>query len=196
MTSKPNIALCGRSLSEYLKMVESFHGYAAPGMVLGGFMVELAVRRLPQGTLFEALCETPKCLPDAIQLLTPCTVGNGRLKIVNLGRFALTLFDKRDGVGERVFVDPVRVAAWPVIESWFFKRVLKADQDGKLLLEQIVEAGGGVCNTQRARVSPGFLGASKRKGFSVCPGCYESYPSDDGEICRGCGGEAPYVKVE
>ncbi len=46
-------------------------------------MVDLALKNLPKGEFFDALCETPACLPDAVQLLTPCTVSNGWLKVVN-----------------------------------------------------------------------------------------------------------------
>jgi formylmethanofuran dehydrogenase subunit E len=60
--------------------VKSFHGYVAPGVVLGGVMVDLARRQLPPEVLFDAVCETRHCLPDAVQLLTPCTLGNGWLK--------------------------------------------------------------------------------------------------------------------
>lgn len=91
------------SFEEYLKVVESFHGYAAPGLLVGGFMVDLAMNRTPKGVLLDAICETPSCLPDAIQLLTPCTVGNSWLKILNLGRFALSLYEKYSGRGGQGF---------------------------------------------------------------------------------------------
>jgi formylmethanofuran dehydrogenase subunit E len=48
-------------------------------------MTDLACRHLPADGLFDAISETPKCLPDAIQLLTPCTIGDGWLTIVNEG---------------------------------------------------------------------------------------------------------------
>ena len=56
---------------DYLGLVKAFHGNVAPGLVIGGFMVDLAQRRLPAGVLFDAICETRNCLPDAVQLLTP-----------------------------------------------------------------------------------------------------------------------------
>ena len=69
--------ICDRSYDDYLQMIRSFHGHVAPGMLLGGFMVDLAYRTRPPGQFFDAICETRPCLPDAIQLLTPCTIGNG-----------------------------------------------------------------------------------------------------------------------
>ena len=81
----------------------------------------LAIRNLPDGVLYDAICETRSCLPDAIQLLTPCTMGNGWLKIIHLGRFALTLYDKQNYEGVRVFLDAEKVEAWPEIKAWYFK---------------------------------------------------------------------------
>ena len=98
------------SYDEYLSGVKSFHGYAAPGLMMGGFMVDLALSHMPEGVLFDAVCETRSCLPDAVQLLTPCTVGNGWLRILNLGRYALSLYDKYQGDGIRVFVDCAKTA--------------------------------------------------------------------------------------
>ncbi len=95
------ISICGHTYNEYIDMIKSFHGYVAPGLVLGGFMVDLAYQNCPQGEFFDTLCETRACLPDAIQLLTPCTVGNGWLRIIDLGKFALTLFEKYHGEGVR-----------------------------------------------------------------------------------------------
>ncbi|MBN2467541.1 MAG: formylmethanofuran dehydrogenase subunit E family protein, partial [Deltaproteobacteria bacterium] len=128
------------SFEEYLAHIKSFHGNTAPGMVIGGVMVDMALRNLPEGTMFDALCETSSCLPDAIQLLTPCTIGNGWLKIINLGRFALTLFEKYEGQGIRVFLDVDKVKAWPEIKSWYFRLKPKKEQDLGLILDQIKEA--------------------------------------------------------
>ena len=88
------------SLLEYSRIIESFHGNVAPGMLIGGIMVDAALERIKKETLHDAVCETHSCLPDAIQLLTPCTVGNGWLHIVDLGRFALTLYEKDSGRGD------------------------------------------------------------------------------------------------
>ena len=68
-------------------------------------MVEMAKRAIPEGMLYEAVVETRKCLPDAIQLLTPCSMGNSWMNVLNLGRYALSLFDKRTGEGARVHLD-------------------------------------------------------------------------------------------
>ncbi len=109
------------TFEEFVEVVRSFHGFEAVGILIGGFMVDEACRLLPQGRIFDALCETPKCLPDAIQLLTPCTIGNGWLTVVNVGRYALTLYDKETGDGVRVFLDPAKLAQFPRDQGLVFQ---------------------------------------------------------------------------
>jgi formylmethanofuran dehydrogenase subunit E len=187
--------ICGIGLEEYIRKVKAFHGYAAPGMILGGFMVDLAVSHMPEGMLFDAICETPKCLPDAIQLLTPCTVGNGWLRILSLGRFALVLYDKKGGEGVRVYVDPSRLAPWPMARDWFLKVGPKEKRDLEELVSILCKMGSGPLGVQRVRVEPGFLRLSRHREFSICSRCGESYPKDDGPVCLGCQGQAPYGPV-
>lgn len=181
------------SFEEYLCLVESFHGAAAPGVIAGGFMVDLAMSRMPEGTLLDAICETTSCLPDAIQLLTPCTVGNGWLKIFNLGRFALSFYDKYEGKGVRVFVDPPRLEAWPEIKAWLFKLKPKAEQDKEALISQMKQAGHSICGVEPVRIQTRYLEKKSRGRVVNCTVCNEPYPARDGVICRGCQGEAPYA---
>ncbi len=180
------------SFEEYVEKVRSFHGFAAPGVLIGGFMVELAYQHLPEEGLYDAISETAKCLPDSIQLLTPCTVGNGWLTVINMGRYAMTLYNKYTGEGIRVFIDPAKLEAWSEIKKWFFKLKPKKEQDDQLLVKQIKEAGAGICTIQHVKVSPHFLERRHRAAFGVCPRCQESYPLADGELCLGCQGSAPY----
>jgi formylmethanofuran dehydrogenase subunit E len=181
------------SFAEFLEVVKSFHGYLAPGVVLGGIMVEQARRLLPPEVLFDAVAETRNCLPDAVQLLTPCTTGNGWLQVINIDRYALSLYDKYQGEGVRVFLDPRRAAFWPEIEAWYLKLKPKAEQDSDLLLEQIKEAGAGILGSQKIKVRPQFLQKRSRGRIIICPMCREAYPAQDGGICRGCQGDAPYL---
>jgi formylmethanofuran dehydrogenase subunit E len=181
---------------EFLAAVQSFHGYLAPGVVIGGVMVDLARRHLPPDILFDALAETRNCLPDAVQLLTPCTTGNGWLKVVNLDRFALSLYDKYTGAGVRVFLDPAEVSRWPEIEAWYLKLRPKKEQDSDLLLEQIKAAGPEILGWRQIKVRPQFLQRRGRGRMVICPLCQEAYPAQDGGICRGCQGDAPYLAAD
>jgi formylmethanofuran dehydrogenase subunit E len=65
------------TFEEYLSLVRDFHGHAAPGLLIGGKMVDAALSRISGEVIFDVICETGNCLPDAVQLLTLCTIGNG-----------------------------------------------------------------------------------------------------------------------
>jgi formylmethanofuran dehydrogenase subunit E len=171
---------------QYVDLVTSFHGYAAPGVIIGGFMVDTAYRHLPEEGLFDALCETPKCLPDAIQLLTPCTTGNGWLTVVNIGRYAFSLYDKKSGEGVRVFIDVSTLDRWAEIKNWYFKLKPKKEQDNQLLMTQIRVAGSNICAIRPVKLARRFLEKRHRRGFAICPCCGEAYPADDGPVCLGC----------
>ena len=183
------------SFDEYIHLVKSFHGHVAPGMIIGGIMVDMALSNTPAGEFFDALCETESCLPDAVQLLTPCTVGNGWLRIVNVGRYAVTLYEKYKGEGIRVYLDSSKLDAWPVIREWFFKLKPKKEQDSKVLFQQIRDAGTNLYSLQKVRVQPQFLEKRSKGSIAVCPLCGEAYPSKDGEVCRACGDQGLYADI-
>ena len=180
------------SFEAYVRQVETFHGYAAPGLLMGGFMVNKAKKMIPPGVLYEALCETTKCLPDAIQMLTPCTIGNGRLRIVPLGRFALSLFNKNTGDGIRVFPDQAKLEFWPELTAWYMKRKSKQEQDVHELLHQIKQAGEEILVWQSIQAKPEILRKNKLGPVALCPACGETYPVAAGSICLACQGQDPY----
>ncbi len=186
--------VCSVAVEEFVQRIKDFHGAPAPGVVLGGYMVDLAYRHLPpEGSLFDALSETFSCLPDAIQLLTPCSIGNGWLKILDLGKFALSLYNKNNGNGVRVFVDPEKLASFLEIKTWFFKLKPKKEQDLDVLLEEIHTARSQVCGITPVKLRPEIFTSRRRAGFSICPICRESHPAPDGNCCRACSGETPYL---
>ena len=178
---------------EYIKEAEIFHGFAAPGLLVGGFMVNKAKKQIPPDVLYEAICETSKCLPDAIQLLTPCTIGNGRLRIISLGRFALSLFNKDTGSGVRVFPDPIKLDPWLELKAWYMKLKTKREQDLNLLISQIKQAGEEILKQQPIRIKPGVYRKIGRGPMAFCPVCGETYPAATGRSCLACQGESPYV---
>lgn len=183
------------SYEEFVHLVKSFHGTLAPGLVIGGFMVDLALKHLPEGEFFDAICETPICLPDAVQLLTPCTIGNGWLTVLNFGRFAISLYEKNSGQGVRVYLDMEKLKAWDEVNQWYLKLKKKKDQNGPLLFDQIKEAGHQLLSIQRIRVEPETVRRQKLGPVALCPDCGEAYPLRHGDRCKGCQGEAPYREI-
>jgi formylmethanofuran dehydrogenase subunit E len=184
------------TFAAFKQSAADFHGYPAPGILLGGYMVEMARRALPEGTLFEALVETGKCLPDAVQLLTLCSTGNNRMKVLPLGRYALSLYDKSTGAGFRVYVDSRKIRAYPELSAWFLKLKPKEEQDTERLLRDIETAGEAVCSIMPVRIHSRFLGRAHSGGIALCLRCGEAFPSSDGAVCRACQGETPYAGLE
>ncbi len=183
------------TFEEFKRKAAEFHSYPAPGLLLGGYMVAMARAALPEGTLFEAVVESKKCLPDAVQLLTPCSAGNNWMKVVNLGRYAVSLYDKYSGQGVRVHVDVEKLAAFPELSAWFLKTKAKKDQDEALLLREIETAGDSVCSMAPIQIQARFLRHSHMGDVATCPRCGEAFPVNDGPLCRGCQGEAPYTPL-
>ncbi|MBN1665377.1 MAG: formylmethanofuran dehydrogenase subunit E family protein [Deltaproteobacteria bacterium] len=181
------------SYEEYLHLVKSFHGSQAPGLMIGGFMVDYAMNSLPEGEFFDAICETRVCLPDAVQILTPCTIGNGWLKVFDYGRYALALYEKYSGEGIRIYLDPAKLSQWSEVNGWFMKLIPKKDQDSEKLFHQIKEAGRAILSKHPIRVQPALLQKEKMGKVAVCPQCGEAYPVRDGAMCRPCAGDSPYV---
>jgi formylmethanofuran dehydrogenase subunit E len=177
-----------------LELIRTFHGHVAPGLVIGLKMVDLARQQLPRDILFDALCETASCLPDAVQLLTPCTVGNTWLTIRDLGKFALTLYDKSNGRGCRVFLDPAKLAAWPQLYDWYYKRKSKAEQDFNGLIDDIRQAGADCLSQVQVEIAPIHLTRRSKGPIATCPVCGEAYPEKHGDLCRGCQGQTPYTR--
>ena len=181
------------SFEEFLELTQKFHGYPAPGVLVGAKMVAIAMKRMPAGVLFDAVCETEKCLPDAVQLLTPCTWGNGWLRVVPLGRYALTLYDKNNGRGIRVYVDPAQVEAYPETRYWFYGIKPKRKDKTDLLLQEIRQAQGRLYGVQDVRVRPEFMKKNPSDRHAICPECGEAYPAGHGPVCRGCRSETGYL---
>jgi len=182
------------AFDEFVDKVREFHGSAAPGVIAGGVMVDIAREHLPQGKLYDVVCESAKCLPDAVQLLTPCTLGNGWLKVCETSRYALAFFDKYTGEGVRVFLDASALGPWPALRAWFLKEKAKAEQDQAEIVEEIKKAGRSIYGIEHVRVKRDFLASRTRRHrpVSLCPSCGEAYMADLGQRCPACMGTGPY----
>jgi formylmethanofuran dehydrogenase subunit E len=177
---------------EFVERVNSFHNYPSPGVIIGGIMIDITLAHISADTEYHVIIETPTCLPDSVQILTPCTVGNDRLKIINLGRYALSLFDKYSGEGIRVYLDPKKLLVWDEIETWLLKRKPKKEQDAERLREQIRMAGYDIYTFHPVRIKPDYVKKHSKGPIGICSICGEAYPLANGAVCLGCQGEAPY----
>ena len=190
-SARPSI--CGLSRDDFLKKIEEFHGFTAPGLVIGGLMVDMAQElireNMGEGIDADAIVEARHCLPDAVQIFTPCTIGNGWLKIVDWGKFALSLYDKHAKRGYRVWFDVSKAAVFPNLYNWYMKKVSKKDLPIDILLESIFEAGRDALSSRAVSIINTYNG-EKKGGTDICSGCGEAYPVIQGNVCLSCRGES------
>jgi formylmethanofuran dehydrogenase subunit E len=187
-------------LRQDILRLSEFHTYPAPGVLIGAFMVEYAMELLgvTADQKLYGVCETPKCLPDALQVLAHCTIGNNRLRVVPIGKFAITLNRPSEGEAAeavRVYVDIGKLKAFRTIDIWyanspaFDKKTMKAQ-----LLDEIFRAGRSILSHEQVRV----LVKTKKKWTSVtCPCCGESVPDYliEGDRCGACGSMKYYERL-
>jgi formylmethanofuran dehydrogenase subunit E len=195
MVNEQDTALvCGKSIEECLRIIERFHGWKAPGLVLGLFMVDLARELIGPGTEADAMVETRHCLPDAIQLFTSCTIGNGWMKILDWDKFALSLYDRRTLHGFRVWVDLEKMRRFPKLYQWYMRLVHKKDLPLNVLLSVILEARRHVLSSNAITMTR-FHDRLKKADINVCPVCNEAFAAAQGSVCLACKG-CGYYKVD
>ena len=190
----PGPHLCGRPLAHCLAEIERFHTWKAPGLVIGLFMVDWAQDLVGPGVEYDAVVETTHCLPDAIQLFTPCTLGNGWMKVLDWDKFALTLYDRRELGGHRVWLDLEKARAVPEIYNWYMRLVPKAALPLDALLGAITRAGRSILSARPIRMT-GLHDRNKKGATGVCAGCGEAYALAQGSTCLACQGEG-YCRFE
>jgi formylmethanofuran dehydrogenase subunit E len=187
------LTLCGLSLSEFLIRMEEFHGDRSPGLLLGGMMTDVALNELGPTPYLNFVTETVVCLPDAVQLLTPCTVGNGFLQILDWGKFALTGYDRMTLSGIRTWVNPKALSGYPLVAHWFERRSgITRKAPFVEVAPEILAAGREFLCHRSVRLHR-VLKELDRVPTQPCPRCGEYYPVRLGPACPACMGDAYYT---
>jgi formylmethanofuran dehydrogenase subunit E len=166
-------------IRQYVRQCVLFHSYAAPGLLIGVFMVDLALEQLgagPNDKLY-AVAETSKCAPDAVQVITHATVGNRRLRIIESGRFSITLnrpSSGKEAEGIHVYIDAAKINAYPVLNQWYMNDpAFKHVTDKDVIYDEILRGGRNILSWEPVRV----LVPRKAQWEAVtCPVCSEIVP--------------------
>ena len=185
--------LCGIPFEEYLYSMEEFHGARSPGMVIGGMLLDRAMSELGPSEFLNVACETVMCLPDAVQLLTNCTMGNGYLQVLDWGKFALCAYDRITLQGVRAWLDLSEIGKHQVVAEWFQrtgKPRVKPPFDE--LAQAFLESGEDLIRWRSVKLHQALKDDAK-VATGPCPDCGESYPLRQGERCLACQGDAYYV---
>jgi len=195
--------------TEFFSVVErvyAFHGRRAPGIVIGVAMVHKAVELLGNVKKQIAFVETRTCLPDVVQYLCGCTIGNGDLRMVDqMGKYAFSLFNKDTGNGIRVFIDINKISLenTPELYKFFLRRrdpvVLTSKEarkaSGELVVKEFLTVADKIIGSEKVSA----LDLSKPELFeaNICLNCKESFttPSKDNNICPHCSQEFSYYKI-
>ena len=96
-----------KTLTDYLREADK-EGRPRSGIILGIRMVLRAMKELGINDPAEvhrqliAFVETDRCLPDAIELVTGCRLGNRTLKFHDLGKMAVSFLDLRNNHATRL----------------------------------------------------------------------------------------------
>ena len=184
-------------IREYIRRCVSFHGFAPPGLLIGVFLVDLALEELgasPNEKLY-AVAETPKCAPDAVQVVTSATMGNSRLRIIETGKFSVTLNrgsteERADGI--RVYVDATKIRRYPTLDLWYTNdpRYKSVDEKDRVYDENL-QAGRSIQSWERVKVSVPQKAVWQAVQCPVCKEMVPDYLVEDG-VCISCAGTSYY----
>lgn len=196
---------------EFLNLVEkvyAFHTRRAPGIPISVEMVNLALKSLGEAKKLCAIAETRTCLPDSIQFITGCTIGNGDLKVLDqIGRFALTLYDRKNGgKGIRIFVDQKKINSEKTPELYRFFMRQRSDEvkaggearkaSAKLIVEEFLSVNRDIFTLELVRVKD-----TKKPPLNpcfVCENCGESFviKEPDDKLCLNCSDSLKYYEKD
>ncbi len=168
-------------LIEHFRNCIDCHTFAAPGLLVGVFMVDYALELLEAsgGERVYAVCETTKCLPDALQMIAHCTIGNNRLRVFPIGKFAITMNRPAETPlvdGIRVFVDGEKIDGYPTFALWYTKDPLFDPRTrGTALIDELIDAGRDILSNEWVRVK---VPMKQPWRSAICTICGEMVPDN------------------
>lgn len=183
-----------KTLEQYIQEAAK-NGETRSGIVLGIRMALLALKELgivdptQAHRSLLAIVETDRCLPDAVELVTQCRLGNRTLKFKDFGKMAATFVDLRTNRAIRIAArestnQRVREAFPELEKEEALQRAYRTWSDEELFARQSVRL-----NLSAAEL-PGY-----REPRVVCVECGEGIAfkrevaRDRRTLCRVCAGE-------
>ncbi len=181
----------------------ALHGHLAPGIALGLRMSELALVRLEMrkgDKHLIGISETARCLADAMQAATGCTLGHGNAFVEDYGKLAITIGDTRTKKGVRVALRDEANKFSGLMNKWMMRL-------GKLSHEEEDELGRELLeiDDKYFLIRDVFIIRAsnfEKSPISRCMKCGEFVPEslverkEEGVYCRACEGIAYYELTE
>ena len=182
-----------------VELATNLHGHLAPGIALGLRMSEIALLRMKAkkgDKHLIGISETARCLADAMQVATGCTLGHGNAFVEDYGKLAITIEDARTGRGVRVALKEDANKLSLLMKKWMMRL-------GKLTHEEEEELGMQLLNIDEKYLFIQDVEVNKNQNFeksaiSICSKCGESIPlglavlKNNRVYCKACGEQAYY----
>ncbi len=175
-------------LLSQIEKVVPFHGFLTSGALIGIQMLNIARRVLDvqEGERIYVTCETKSCMPDPFQILAGATIGNNGLKILNLGKMAVTVNKQApEGVnnikGVRILLDPEKTKNYPKLHAWFLNTEKLPHVE---IVPILLDAGEKVYSWKLVDIE---VPVRRKKRIQCCKNCGEMFIQHDNELlCGGC----------
>ncbi|NJD75699.1 MAG: hypothetical protein FIB08_01200 [Candidatus Methanoperedens sp.] len=175
------------------------HGHLAPGIALGLRMSEVALSRMntKKGDKhLIGISETARCLADAMQAATGCTLGHGNACVEDYGKLALIIGDVRTKKGVRVALKEDANNHSSLMNKWMMRLGKLSHEEEKELGMQLLEIDENFFLVQDVEINrdQNF----EKSGIVTCRECGEFIPESLSErmgkevYCKACRGTAYY----
>jgi formylmethanofuran dehydrogenase subunit E len=98
-----------KDFKSYVKEVGDYHGHVCGGIITGTKLTLAALKKLgfEPGVKNKKLIvyvEVDRCMTDAVQVITRCSLGHRSLKYADYGKFAASFINIETGEGVRVTI--------------------------------------------------------------------------------------------
>jgi formylmethanofuran dehydrogenase subunit E len=176
----------------YFRKAADYHGHACAGIALGTKMTLAAMRYLgfdpsPKNKNLMVFVEVSRCMTDAVQAISCCTLGHRTLRFIDYGKFAASFVDLESGKAVRATVRESFDSSGP-IEEVAAKISQMADSDLVILEDVKIDIA-----------ADDLPGHSHKKAF--CQVCGErvmdgrDVTRDSQTLCRACAGVRYYIRL-
>ncbi len=175
-------------LLSQIEKVVSFHGFLTSGALIGIQMLNIARRELDvkDGERIYVTCETKSCMPDPFQILAGATIGNSGLKILDLGKMAVTVNKQapegaKNLKGIRILLDPDKTKDYPKLHAWFLNTEKLPHVE---IVPILLDAGDKVYSWKFVDLE---VPVRQNKRIQCCKKCGEMFVQHDNELlCGSC----------
>jgi formylmethanofuran dehydrogenase subunit E len=173
-----------------LEKVEKFHGHLCGGIVMGTKMSMYAMEYLgfelnQQSKDLMVFTEIDRCMADAVQVVTGCTIGKRTLKLMDYGRFAVTFYKISTGEAIRVTDEDIQNQNKDEEKEELIERLISTPSEELFKIRKVKlnisedDLPGKSAKTSKCSVCGEVVKDNKyifRNGKSICKACaIESY---------------------